>query len=161
MGIPRVAVDGARGKGGVGASGKGYIRGRGPVEGKPGRRSAKDPSPEAIEVAQRLYDAIRTHTPDFMARVPPFKLGQKLTGWALKIDVGLRNDGMTAEGCALVIDFAHCSADTFWRTNLLSGTKLRQHYHKLLTKAKAAKPARKKIAYNAIADRLSLDEVFP
>lgn len=104
-----------------------------------GTRSKPPPTPEAIEIAQRLYDAIRSHKPDFCDGMKPAKLEAKLTGWAQDIDVGLRNDGMTPAGCAAVIAYAHCSDDHFWRSNLLSGKKLRKHYQTLSIKAQKAR----------------------
>lgn len=99
-------------------------------------RRKPPPSQGSIEVAQELYDAIRSHTPTFHEGTPPAKLERKLTGWARDIDVGLRNDGMTQEGCFEVIAYAHRSDDTFWHGNLLSGRKLRKHYQAILVKAR-------------------------
>ena len=91
----------------------------------------RPPSPEACESAQYLYDAIRSHSPEFMSNAPPAEIARKLTGWAKAIDVGMRRDGMTLEGCKRAIDAAHRGADDFWHSNLLSGAKLRKHYERL------------------------------
>ena len=53
--------------------------------------------------------------------------------------MGIRNDGMTIDGCKAAIDAAHRSEDTFWHSNLLSGAKLRKHYEKLRIKVTATR----------------------
>ena len=90
--------------------------------------------------AQYLLDAIRSHTPDYLEQLTSATLGKKLRGWALKIDVGYRNDGMTLEGCKTAIDAAHRSEDTFWRSNLLSGAALRKQYERLRMRSSKSKP---------------------
>lgn len=99
------------------------------------RRKGRDPSAEAVAAARHLYEAIRWHSPGFLADARPAAIERRLLGWARDIDVGMRNDGMTLDGCKQVIDVAHRSDDEFWRPNLLSGKKLRQHYEKLRIRA--------------------------
>lgn len=106
------------------------------------RRRKKPPPAEAMEIARYLHDSIRSHTPEHMEGADPRTLRSKLEGWAREIDVGMRRDGMTAEGCRKVIDRAHRSDDTFWRPNLLSGTKLRAHYTTILVQAKKSRVPR-------------------
>lgn len=91
-------------------------------------------SPDAIGAAQYLYDAIRTHRPDFKDGLSPAALEKKLMGWAKNIDVGMRRDGMTVDGCKEAVDAAHRSLKDFWRPNVLGGNKLRKHYEALRTK---------------------------
>lgn len=98
---------------------------------RPATRRAKPPSLDARAAAQYLYDAIRAHSPQFLSNAKPAGVERKITGWARDIDVGLRNDGMTLQGCRQAVDAAHGTSDPFWRSNLLSGKKLRQHYEKL------------------------------
>lgn len=98
------------------------------------KSTPRPPPREALELAQFLYDAIRSHSPQFMADAKPASIATKLTGWARDIDRGLRLDGMTAQGARDAIDAAHRSDDTFWRGNLLSGAKLRKHYEALRIK---------------------------
>ncbi len=115
-------------------------------------------SSDACEVAQYLYDAIRSHTPAFMADAKPATIESKLERWAKDIDVGLRNDGMTVEGCRAATDAAHRSEDDFWRSNLLSGKKLRQHYEKLKIRSNgrgsSAVEQMKGFDYHAFGERL-------
>lgn len=98
------------------------------------KRATKPLPPEAIEISQYLYEAIRSHSPGFMADAKPAVIERKLTSWARDVDRGMRLDGMTPQGCRDAIDAAHRSADGFWRGNLLSGAKLRKHYEKLRIK---------------------------
>lgn len=102
-----------------------------------------------------------SHSPELYSRQAPAQVERYVMGWTVAIDRALRIDGRTPDELRAVIDYAHRGRDEFWRGNLQSGTKLRKKFAQIWPKAKAAKPARKKIAYNAIADRLSLDEVFP
>lgn len=81
------------------------------------------PSAEAVEVAAYLLAAIRSHKPDV-------KDGSEV--WAKDIDKAIRLDARTPERLRAVIDFAHRStSDFFWRGNLLSGAKLREHFDRL------------------------------
>lgn len=119
------------------------------VADKPATKPKTQPSEDSCEIAQYLYDAIREHSPDFMAGAPPSKLEAKLLGWARDIDVGLRNDGMTVDGCKAAVDAAHRGSDEFWRPNVLSGRKLRKHYETLKIRTNGSKP--KSDDYGAIA----------
>lgn len=110
----------------------------------PRKRAAPSrPPPEPIQIAQNLYDAIRSHSPDFMAKADRAATERKLLGWARDIWKAMRLDGMDTEGARMAIDEAHRSDDPFWRANLQSGASLRKQYEKLRTKAaqrnKAAK----------------------
>ncbi len=98
----------------------------------PKRRATKPSlSADACGIAQYLYDAIKGHTPGFAADVKPATIRTRLQGWARDIDVGMRNDGMTADGCRTAIDTAHRGIDDFWHRNLLSGKALRKQYERL------------------------------
>lgn len=85
------------------------------------------PSDAAFGMVAYLLTAIHSHTPGF---APP--LGSK---WARDIDLALRVDGRTVDQLKTVIDEAHRSADPFWRSNLLSGKKLREKFDQLWVKA--------------------------
>ena len=98
-----------------------------------------DPKPEAIEAAQYLYDAIKSHSPGFLGSMQPAAIERKLHGWAKDIDRAMRLDGLTADKAKIVIDEAHRSPDPFWRSNLLSGAKLRKHAESLLIRAQGRK----------------------
>lgn len=88
-----------------------------------------EPSAAALELSAYLGGAIRTHTPGFSAPDATSK------GWARDIDLAMRIDGRSAEQLRTVIDEAHRSADPFWRSNLLSGKKLREKFDQLWIKA--------------------------
>lgn len=92
----------------------------------------KPPAPEAVALAQALYDAIVSHTPDFKADE------KKLLGWAKTFGIELRRkDGFSADEMLLVIDYAHRHEERgFWRSNLLSATKVRKHTQRLIVEAK-------------------------
>jgi hypothetical protein len=94
----------------------------------PDIKPPRAPSPEALEVGAYLLTAIRSHTPNFSPGLLPSK-------WARDIDLALRVDGRTVAQMASVIDEAHRSADPFWRSNLLSGKKLREKFDQLWVKA--------------------------
>jgi len=91
-----------------------------PVAEKP-RRAAPEPPAEAMELAGYLLEAIRAHTPDYQVQ-------GTLAGWGREIDLAMRIDGRTADQLRAVVDYAHRSPEPFWRSNLLSGTKLRAKF---------------------------------
>jgi hypothetical protein len=80
----------------------------------------------ALEVAEYLLAAIRSHKPD--AKGEP-------KAWARDIDLAIRVDGRTVDSLKRAVDQAHRSADPFWRSNLLSGKALRKQCDRLLIKA--------------------------
>jgi hypothetical protein len=123
------------------------------------KRTKPPPSSDSIEIAQYLYDAICEHTPDFSDGMSPARLEHKLTSWARDIDVGLRNDGMTVDGCRQAIDAAHRNSDPFWRPNVLSGTKLRRHYQALRVRKNGRAPDHDEIPFNEL--RREMDERWP
>lgn len=122
------------------------------------RRTTRPPSIDAHNAAQYLYDAIRSHTPAFLADAKPATVEARLCGWAKDIDLGLRLDGMTLDGCKAAIDSAHRGKDDFWHSNLLSGKKLRQHYEKLRIASTRARAANgddlEDIDFNGIRERM-------
>lgn len=85
-------------------------------------RPKPEASPEAHEIAAYLATAILSHQPT--AKLRP-------AGWAAEIDRAMRIDGRTPEQLRRVIDHAHRSPRVFWRANLRSGDKLREHYDRL------------------------------
>jgi hypothetical protein len=86
------------------------------------KRQADLLPPEAVELAAYLLEAIRTHKPNV-------KDGSK--GWARDLDLAIRVDRRAPAAIRAVIDFAHRSRETFWRPNLLSGAKVREHFDTL------------------------------
>lgn len=96
-------------------------------------RQAAPASPEAAQVAEYLLAAIRSHTPEH--RADPAK-------WVRDVDLALRADKHSAADLRLAIDQAHRSPDPFWRSNVLSGKKLREHAPSLLIRARASPPGK-------------------
>lgn len=124
-----------------------------------GSRATKvAPPPESIELAQYLYDAVKSHDPEFMAGTAHPKLEAKLIGWAKHIDRLMRIDGKRAEEIRAVVDYAHRNErDKFWRGNLLSGQKLRDKFEQLAIKARSsgtAKPDYRGIDYVGLRDEM-------
>ena len=54
--------------------------------------------------------------------------------WAKDFDLMIRRDKIDADDIAEVIDW--CQNDNFWRSNILSGKKLREKYQQLVMKMK-------------------------
>lgn len=88
------------------------------------------PSEEAHAVARYLLDAIRSHHPEHS--------DARVDGWARDIDLAIRVDGVSADRLRAAIDFAHRSPDAFWRSNVLSGSKLRARLDQLEIRAAQA-----------------------
>lgn len=142
---------------------RGEEKAESPTQKRSSTRPLKSTSQDAISAAQYLYDAIKAHTPGFMADAKPAAVASKLGAWARDVDVGMRQDGMTLQGCRQAVDAAHGPSDAFWHSNLLSGKKLRKHYETLRIKRKGPASANGApidygaIDYHAIGDRL--DEI--
>ena len=75
------------------------------------------------ELAQLLHDKIKNNT-------PAWNMTGSLDKWAEDINKIIRLDGRTAEQVAYVIDWVQ--KDDFWRKNILSGTKLRKQFNRLV-----------------------------
>lgn len=107
-------------------------------------KKTREPSPEAIEIAQRLYQAINAHSPDMFGGDAPADTAKRMLGWTLEIDRGLRAKDITVDDALLLIDYAHHPDDVAgsngftWHTNLLSGVAMRKQWKAkaLLGKAK-------------------------
>lgn len=119
-------ADVAYGSNGVGGRLTGAVEVSKPATGKPRaprvKRQVDLLPPEAVELAAYLLEAIRTHKPNV-------KDGSK--GWARDLDLAMRVDLRSPAAIRAVIDFAHRSRETFWRPNLLSGAKVREHFDTL------------------------------
>ena len=83
-------------------------------------------------LAKELREAIRSHAPRLAAK---YDKPGKLDAWARDLERLLRIDGAKEGEVRTVIRWAHAS--DFWRPNLLSGAKVRQHFDRLLLQAKA------------------------
>lgn len=92
--------------------------------------SQKPISSVALDLAEYLYTAIRSHSPEHQGN--PER-------WARDIDLALRRDSLTPEQLRSVVDYAHRNPDgSFWASNLLSGAKLRKHAPALLIRLRKA-----------------------
>jgi len=128
-------ADVAYGSNGVGGHPRGAADGSEGATGKPRGSRVKAqadllPS-EGVGLAAYLLEAIRTHKPNV-------KDGSK--GWAKDLDLAVRVDHRMPAAIRAVIDFAHRSRETFWRANLLSGAKVREHFDTLEIQARRAGP---------------------
>ena len=92
-------------------------------------------SAESLALAQYLYDAIRSHDPEYLAGQTPAAIERKLNGWAVHLDRLVRIDGATPESVRRVIDYVHRGPREFWRSNILGGAKLRKQYDRLRIEA--------------------------
>lgn len=101
-------------------------------------RPASGPCDESMGLAQYLYEAIRSHTPDYRASWAPKRLERSLLGWARDLDRLIRLDGADPAEIQRVIDYCHRSAETFERANVQSGAKLRKRWDSLRVKARDA-----------------------
>jgi hypothetical protein len=81
---------------------------------------------QEIKAAKYLFSKILSNDPK--SKEPDF---QK---WATDIDAILRLDKRTKEELVSVIDF--CQSDSFWKSNILSASKLRKQFTQLLLKSK-------------------------
>jgi len=78
---------------------------------------------KSFELANHLVGAILKNNPNFK------NSPETLKGWAEDIEKMLRLDGRSVEDSRAVIDFAQKSS--FWRSNILSGAKLREKFDTL------------------------------
>lgn len=111
------------------------------------KRPAKPPTPEGVQIAQYLYDAIESHSPSHLGAMTPADIEKRLTAWAKEIDgalacrgtVRLKRNGprvppvpVTLEDLRTIIDYAHHADDPggdgsfSWHDNLRSGASLRE-----------------------------------
>lgn len=74
-------------------------------------------------LAEYLENQIKQHTPEFKQDK------SRLQSWAKDIDLMIRKDKLDPDRIAEVIRWSHES--TFWRSNILSGKKLREKYLQL------------------------------
>lgn len=90
----------------------------------------REVSTDAIGLAEKLRDAIETHSPEHVeSKIKPATIQM----WAVDIDRMLRLDKAKPEEVDAVIRWAHVDDRTgFWQGNLLSAKALRKHYTRLL-----------------------------
>ena len=77
-------------------------------------------------LAKHLERCIQIHSPAF-----PSKEAQRQR-WAKDIDLMLRIDKLDPDDVARTIQW--CQQDNFWKSNILSGKKLREKYQQLRIK---------------------------
>jgi hypothetical protein len=87
----------------------------------------------ALVLAEYLKGAIASHAPETLAARAD---ARKLQGWAKDIDLMIRVDHRTSKQIRTAIDSAHRSEDPFWRSNILSGKKLRAKADTLIVNTK-------------------------
>ncbi len=85
-----------------------------------------EPDSKPYKLAEFFEECIRFNEPKFP------QSEQQRQRWAKDIDLMLRLDKVEADDIAAVIEW--CQRDGFWRSNILSGKKLREKYPQLLMK---------------------------
>jgi hypothetical protein len=88
--------------------------------------------PAAIDAARRIAAHVKSLMPTAKNISPP-RLENTVAKWAVDIDRLNRLDGRSYDDINKVITFA--VNDEFWRTNILSGSKLREKYDMLWIKS--------------------------
>lgn len=112
-------------------------------------------SPEVIEIAQYLYDAIAEHSPELAPQGP--KAAKTILGWCKDIDQAMRNGtrltgernergftgpNMTVRSAKAAIDQGHRHGRDWYKTGMRSGAALRRYHTRLLGEAKAGRGRR-------------------
>jgi hypothetical protein len=117
--------------------------------------TGKAPTDAGVSLAQSLYDAICSHTPDFKADE------KKLLGWAKTFDIELRKrGGFSQSEMTAVLEWAHRhDPEGFWHSNLLSAGKVRKHAQKLLIRARNTAKGRGMSTRDLLND-IDLEEGF-
>jgi hypothetical protein len=89
--------------------------------------------PEAETAARRLLDRISTNTPaSTLARLPESAKLDRARKWAEAFRLLHERDGHSWEDITAMVDW--CQADPFWKSNILSGDKLREKWDQLAAK---------------------------
>lgn len=105
------------------------------------------PTQESLGLASLFLENI-------LQEQPGFKRPSHLNGWAKDIDSMMRLDHRNLEELKEVILW--CTHDPFWKSNVMSGAKLRQQFDQLKAKmpaSKASVPASKKIVLEELQKR--------
>ena len=90
------------------------------------KKKSFSPDSEAYLLAKHFEKCIQMHSPSF-----PSKEAQRQR-WAKDIDLMLRIDKLDPDDIAQTIQW--CQQDSFWKSNILSGKKLREKYQQLRIK---------------------------
>jgi len=94
----------------------------------------KTSSPESLRLSGILADLILQNNPE-NTRLNNGKLKDTVARWAKDIDKLIRLDGQDVQEIEQVIRW--CQSDEFWKSNVLSGSKLREKWDQLILKAKS------------------------
>lgn len=111
-------------------------------------RTPRQANPDDEKCARWLYTAVLGTAP--RAKQPNF------TAWADEVRLMRERDGRTHREMCELFQWAH--TDSFWRQNILSPTKLREHWDKLTIKREAAaqpKPAAASAWWSSEASKLA------
>jgi phage replication O-like protein O len=93
------------------------------------------PPREAIDAAEVLADLILDHTPEHTQLNSDTKRTKTCNRWALDIEKLHRIDGLSWSQIQALIRW--CQADQFWRSNILSGKKLREKANQCIARMRA------------------------
>ena len=89
--------------------------------------------PEAEAAARRLLDQISANTPtSTLAKLPESAKRDRAQKWADAFRLLHERDGHSWEEINAMVDW--CQADSFWKSNILSGDKLREKWDQLAAK---------------------------
>lgn len=88
----------------------------------------KPVSPDACRLSEKLAGMILNNFPNNRT-VNNGKRDGSIQKWAVDIDKLIRIDGQTHEEVEQVIEW--CQSDSFWKSNILSGSKLREKWDML------------------------------
>lgn len=97
-------------------------------------KNIKTSSPESLRLSGILADLILQNNPE-NTRLNNGKLKDTVARWANDIDRLIRLDGQDVQEIEQVIRW--CQSDEFWKSNVLSGSKLREKWDQLSLKAKS------------------------
>jgi hypothetical protein len=88
-----------------------------------------------------LANKIQENNPNFSHLKGPEKYANTMGRWSQDIDKINRIDGYSWEQIRAVIEW--CQSDSFWKSNILSGSKLRKQFDQLVVKMEAEKEPQK------------------
>lgn len=106
---------------------------RNPIQSNPIRNTNRNTIPET-KVSEKVISLTEKLIMLMKDNDPKVKVPENLTGWYLEMDRLLRLDQRTPEEIEQVIIW--CQNDNFWKTNILSTTKLRKQFSQLYLKMK-------------------------
>lgn len=112
---------------------------------KPSRpKQVYDKDSVHYKLAERLYQKILVNNPEHK--------GPNLNNWANDVRLMIERDNRTEEQIKYLIDWVQ--DDSFWKTNILSTSKLREKFDQLVIRVKEEKTKKE---HNGIPDRKEFD----